>query len=217
MQNNKHMSVPESRFGKSKRQTKKPWNPKATLWQHDTNVRLMARDKLAVLSNTAHVFWICWIEWSYSKATRQWTQNSSKTSEACVVPEEITSKAEFVEKRASENRENDTILHNFRQKQPGDWDSQVHIDYYPVIKRAGRAMNSEMRERGRIMSHLKNQMIWIMFLRLSHTSTTCFRQQIQKIRYISQKVGHSSFSGVKDAKYSTPFNLGQTCRRRRLH
>lgn len=34
VQNIKRMSVSESRFGKSKRQTKKPWNPnfKATLW-----------------------------------------------------------------------------------------------------------------------------------------------------------------------------------------
>lgn len=179
------------------------------------NVRLMARGKLAVLSNIAHIFWICWTEWSYSKATHQWTQNSSKTSEACVVPEEITSKAEFVEKRASDNRKNDTILHNFRQKQPWDWDSQVHIDYYPIIKRGGRAI-SETRWRGRTVSHLKNQRIWILFLRLSWTSTTCFRQWIKKILYISQKVGHSSFSGVKDAKYSVQFNLGQTCRQRRL-
>lgn len=65
-----------------------------------------------------------------------------------MVPEEITSKAEFVEKRASDSRENDTILHNFRQKQPGDWDSQVRIDYYPVIKRDGRAINSDTKGEG---------------------------------------------------------------------
>lgn len=144
----------------------------------------MARGKLAVLSTTTHIFWICSVQWSYGKVTHQWTQNSSKTSEACVIAEENTSKAEFVEKRASDNRENDTILHNFRQKQPGDWDSQVHIDYYPVIKRDGRAVNSETRERGRTVSHLKNQMIWILFLRLSWSSTACFRQQIKKILHI---------------------------------
>lgn len=84
----------------------------------------------------------------------QQTQNdSSKTNKACIVPEEITSKAEFVKKRASDKRENDTILHNFRQKEPGDQDSQVHIDYYAVIKRDRRAI------RGRTISHLKNSMI----------------------------------------------------------
>jgi len=45
---------------------------------------------------------------------------TTTTSEAYIIPEEITSKAELVEKRVSDNRENDTILHNFRQKQPGD-------------------------------------------------------------------------------------------------
>lgn len=176
-------------------------------------MRLTARGKLAVFSNTAHIFWICWIEWSYSKAMHQWTQNSSKTSEACVIPEEITSKAEFVEKRASDNRENDTVLHNFRQKHPWDWDSQVHIDYYSVIKRNGRAINSDTRQGGRTVSHLKNQMIWILFLRLSWTSTTCFRQLIQKKiiqkNPISQKVGRSSFSGVKGAKYSMQLIWGR--------
>lgn len=39
----------------------------------DMNVRLMARRELAVLSNTAHIFWICWIKWSYGKAMHQWT------------------------------------------------------------------------------------------------------------------------------------------------
>lgn len=92
----KDTSVSKNRFGKSKRQTKKPWKPnfKATLWQQDMNVRLMARGKLAVFSNTSHIFWICWTEWRYSKAMHQWTWNSLKTSEASVISGEITSKAE---------------------------------------------------------------------------------------------------------------------------
>lgn len=91
VQNIKNMSVSKSRFGKSKRQAKKLWKPnfKATLWQQGMNVRLMARDKLAVFPNTSHIFWICCTEWRFSKAMHQWTWNSSKTSEASVISEEI--------------------------------------------------------------------------------------------------------------------------------
>lgn len=64
--------------------------------------QLMVRGKLAILSSKVHVFWI-WTEWSYCKATHQRIQNS-KSSEACVVSEEIMFKPEFAEKRAMDQQ-----------------------------------------------------------------------------------------------------------------